>query len=47
MERPRGEDREMTVLTPEEIRRLTEAAPEPWRTLWLCALLTGMRRGEC
>ncbi len=46
VERPRGEEREMTVLTPEEIRRLTEAAAEPWRTLWLCAVLTGMRRGE-
>ena len=45
VERPRGEEREMTVLTPEEIRRLTEAAAEPWWTLWLCAVLTGMRRG--
>ena len=46
VERPRGEEREMTVLTLEEIRRLIEAATEPWRTLWLCAVLTGMRRGE-
>ena len=46
VERPHGEEREMTVLTPEEIRRLIEAAAEPWRTLWLCAVLTGMRRGE-
>ncbi len=46
VERPRGEEREMTVLTPEEIRRLIEAATEPWLTLWLCLVLTGMRRGE-
>jgi len=46
VERPHGEEREMTVLTPEEICRLIEAAAEPWRTLWLCLVLTGMRRGE-
>jgi integrase len=46
VERPRGEEREMTVLTPAEIRRLIAAAAEPWRTLWLCLVLTGMRRGE-
>lgn len=45
-ERPRGEDKEMEALTPPEIRRLLDAADEPVRTLVLCALLTGMRRGE-
>jgi integrase len=45
-ERPRGEEQEMQILTPPEIRRLLDAADEPVRTLILCAVLTGMRRGE-
>ena len=45
-ERPRGEDQEMQILTPPEIRRLLDAVDEPVRTLILCAVLTGMRRGE-
>jgi integrase len=45
-ERPRGEEQEMEILTPPEIRRLLDAADEPARTLLLCAVLTGMRRGE-
>ena len=36
----------MEILTPPEIRRLLAAADEPVRTLLLCAVLTGMRRGE-
>jgi integrase len=36
----------MVVLTPPEIRRLLDAADEPVRMLILCAVLTGMRRGE-
>src|SRR2546425_10930776 len=44
-ERPRAEDQEMQILTPPEIRRLLDAADEPVRTLLLCAVLTGMRRG--
>jgi integrase len=36
----------MEILTPPEIRRLLDAANEPVRTLLLCAVLTGMRRGE-
>jgi integrase len=46
IERPRVEIEEMEILTPPEIRRLFEAAEEPVRTLLLCAVLTGMRRGE-
>ena len=46
VERPRVEIEEMQVLTPPEIRRLLDAADEPVRTLLLCAVLTGMRRGE-
>jgi integrase len=45
-ERPRGEEQEMQILTPPEIRQLLAAADEPVRTLLLCAVLTGMRRGE-
>ena len=45
-ERPRGEDKEMEVFTPEEIRRLLDAQEEPLRTLLLTATLTGMRQGE-
>jgi integrase len=45
-EGPRCENPEMEVLTPEEIRRLLAHAEEPLRTLLLCAVLTGMRRGE-
>jgi integrase len=46
VERPRGEDKEMDVFTPEEIRRLLDAQEEPLRTLLLTAALTGMRQGE-
>jgi integrase len=46
VERPRGEDKEMDVFTPEEIRRLLEAQEESLRTLRLAEALTGMRQGE-
>ena len=46
VERPRVEMTEMQALTPPEILRLLAAADEPLRTLLLCAVLTGMRRGE-
>jgi integrase len=46
VERPRVETEEMEVLTPPEIRRLLAAADEPVRTMLLCAVLTGLRRGE-
>jgi integrase len=36
----------MQILTLPEIRRLLDSANEPVRTLLLCAVLTGMRRGE-
>src|SRR2546425_12597592 len=45
-ERPRAQDQDVQILTPPEIRRLLDAADEPVRTLLLCAVLTGMRRGE-
>ncbi|OGK77199.1 MAG: hypothetical protein A2X52_02795 [Candidatus Rokubacteria bacterium GWC2_70_16] len=37
---------EMEILPPPEIRRLLDSPDEPVRTLLLCAVLTGMRRGE-
>lgn len=40
------EPKETTALTPEEVRLLLAHADEPYRTLFLCAVLTGMRRGE-
>jgi integrase len=46
VERPRGEDKETDVFTPDEIRRLLDAQEEPLRTLLLTAVLTGMRQGE-
>ena len=46
VERPRGEDKEMDVFTPDEIRRLLNAQEEPLRTLLLTTVLTGMRQGE-
>lgn len=30
----------------EEIHKILAASPEPWRTIWLIFLNTGMRRGE-
>lgn len=46
--RPRVESRhdEMHVFDPDEVRRLLESAPPEGRTLLLCAVTTGMRRGE-
>ncbi|MDI6773612.1 MAG: site-specific integrase [bacterium] len=37
---------ELHVLGPEEIGRLLDAAEEPWKTLYLAAVHTGLRRGE-
>src|SRR5688572_17299824 len=46
VELPRGEDKEMDILTPAAIRRLLEAQAEPLKTVLLTATLTGMRQGE-
>ncbi len=37
---------EVRFLEPAEIARLLDAAEEPWRTLYLLAVHTGLRRGE-
>ncbi len=42
VERPRGEDKEMDVLTPKEVRQLLDAQPEPLRTLLRTAVLTAL-----
>ena len=44
--RLRVEAQEMDYLKPEEIRSLLQHADEPFRTLFLTAVLTGMRRSE-
>ncbi|HKA55729.1 MAG TPA: tyrosine-type recombinase/integrase [Candidatus Binatia bacterium] len=46
VEKPRVERKEMDFLTPAEIRLLLEHARLRFRPLFLCAALTGMRRGE-
>ncbi len=42
----RVEPKEMAFLRPDEVRLLWKNADEPYRTLFLAAVLTGMRRGE-
>ena len=42
----RSDPKEMGFLRPDELRRLIQHADEPFRTLFLAAALTGMRRGE-
>ncbi len=42
----RTEPKEMAFLHPDEIPPLLKHADEPYRTLFLMAILTGMRRGE-
>jgi integrase len=43
---PRVEERETDFLHPDEIQLFLKCADEPYRTLFLTAILTGMRRGE-
>ncbi len=47
IEKPRQEHREMDYLTPEEFQRLLDAVDDSGhRTLFLTAVLTGLRQGE-
>jgi integrase len=46
IDRARIEEKEMDYLQPEEIRLLLNNSDEPYRTLFMTAVLTGMRRGE-
>ncbi len=46
VERPRVEKEEMEILNPDEIRLLLAKAKPEYRTLFLMAVLTGLRRGE-
>ena len=46
VERPRVEKEEMDVLTPEEIRLFLDHVTLKYRTFFLTAILTGLRRGE-
>jgi integrase len=43
---PREERSELRVPTPEEVERLVEATPEPWRALLLVLAYGGLRIGE-
>ncbi len=45
LQRPDREDT-LHLLQPPEIARLLDAAEDPWRTLYLVAVQTGLRRGE-
>src|SRR5713101_6817097 len=38
--------REHTALTPEQVRKLTADLEEPYKSMVLIAVLTGLRRGE-
>jgi integrase len=42
----RCEQREMDILTPAEVQTFLKYADEPYKTLFLTAILTGLRRGE-
>ena len=46
VERPRVEKEEMEILTPEEIKLFLEHVTLKYRTFFLTAILTGLRRGE-
>lgn len=46
VERPRVEREEMEILTPEEVGLLLDHSSPKRKTLFLTAVLTGMRRGE-
>lgn len=43
---PRLERSEPQILSPEQCGRLLESSQEPWRTLWMVSLGTGMRPQE-
>ncbi len=46
IQKARIESAEMDFLKPEEVQAFLKAAYEPYRTLFLTAIMTGMRRGE-
>ena len=46
VERPRVEKEEMEILTPEEIKQFLKHVILKYRTFFLTAILTGLRRGE-
>ena len=46
-ERPKGDQRKMRILTPDEITKLfAEASSTRWRTLFMTLVFTGMRISE-
>lgn len=46
IEKVRVEHKEMDFLRPDEIKLLLKQSTEPYKTIFLTAVLTGMRRGE-
>jgi integrase len=46
IEKPHSQKHEQTFLTPDELRRLFNAADEPYKTIFIFAAMTGCRRGE-
>lgn len=46
IDKAREEHQEMDYLQPDEIRLLLDNSDEPWRTIFMTAIFTGMRRGE-
>jgi integrase len=44
--RPKSEPAEKAVLTAEEIQATLDQIPAPWRTLFACVAVTGLRSGE-
>lgn len=47
LEAPSGAaEREVDFASEDDVQEILNAAPEPWRTLWLLIAYTGLRRGE-
>jgi integrase len=43
---PHDHPKEGRALTDDEVKRLLEASPQPWRDVWYAYLVTGMRKEE-
>jgi integrase len=43
---PHDHPKEGRALTDDEVKRLLEASPQPWRDIWYAYLVTGMRKNE-
>jgi integrase len=43
---PHDHKKEGRALTDEEVKRLLDKSPDPWRDIWYAMLVTGLRKGE-